>query len=231
LQWLRIQREVKALGGKLIAVGAPDQLQTVSDLPGWTIAEGTAGHSTVMDTVLRQNDLMDREATEALARGGEGVGARLRYDMKKGVIKLNPEVRADPVGAIARDYWQGPASERRIVVAATKRDVAQLNDAIRAEGLARAGWAHPGGQDFSLDPATVRRYGIIARFLPGVNGRKDRVEVSLELGIGERVILTEAHGDPDLPRSSLGTVVATRKTEIDVQFDGRDAPPCKVRCD
>ena len=34
-QWARIAGVVKAMGGKLIAVGDPEQLQPVSDLPGW----------------------------------------------------------------------------------------------------------------------------------------------------------------------------------------------------
>ncbi|WP_419738644.1 AAA family ATPase [Ruegeria sp.] len=228
-QWARLQRQVAAMGGKLIAVGDPDQFQPVSDLPGWSIAEQAVGHSTVMDTVLRQSALMDREATEALARGGEGVGAALRYYMEKGALKLGPEVRADPVGAIAREYWRRPARDSRIALAATNRDVARLNDAIRGEALARG--AQEGRQGDTqgdtqgdIDPATVRHYGTITRVFAGVEGRKERVVVPLELGVGERIMLTQAHRDPDLPRSALGTVIATREAEIDVQFDGRTGP-------
>ena len=207
-------------------------MQPVSDLPGWAIAERAVGQSVVMDTVLRQSDLMDREATEALARGGAGVAAALRYYAKKGAVRFEPEVQADPVGAIARGYWRDgpglrpfetsiappeqssadaePDRTSRIALAATNRDVAQLNDAIRFEGLA--------GQ--SIDPATVRRYGSITRVFAGAEGQKERVEVPLELGVGERIMLTEAHSELGLPKSSFGTVVATRETGIDVLFDG-----------
>ena len=213
-QWSRLQRQVAALGGKLIAVGDPDQLQPVSDLPGWAVAEGAVGASVVMDTVLRQTDLMDREATEALARGGEGVAAALRYYAQKGAVRLDPEVQADPVGAIARAYWQGQSSDSRIAVAATHRDVAQLNDAIRQGGLAKG----------AIDVATIRRYGTITRVFTGVEGRREQVEVPLDLGVGERIILTEAHRDLGLPRSSFGTVVATRERDFDIHFDGQADP-------
>ena len=219
-QWSRLQRQVAALGGKLIAVGDPDQLQPVSDLPGWAIAERAAGHSVVMDTVLRQKELMDREATEALARGGEGVAAALRYYAQKDAVKLDPEVRGDPVGAIARAYWNGSGS--RIAVAGTNRDVAQLNDAIRLEGLAKGKIGPNAGTDpnAGIDGGSVRRYGTITREFAGAGGRRERVAVPLDLGVGERIILTGPHGDPGLSRSSLGAVVATRDRDIDVLFDG-----------
>ncbi|WP_170565706.1 AAA family ATPase [Ruegeria atlantica] len=207
-QWSRIQRQVAAMGGKLIAMGDPDQFQPVSDLPGWAVAEQAVGQSVVMDTVVRQKVRMDREATEALARGGEGVGAALRYYAKRGAIKLDPEVRADPIGAIARDYWDGNGS--RIAVAATNRDVAHLNDAIRLNGLEQG----------AVLASTVRRYGTITRVFTGVEGGREQATIPLDLGVGERIILTKAHFDLGLSRSSFGTVVATREREIDVVFDG-----------
>ena len=209
-QWSRIQRQVAAMGGKLIAVGDPEQLQPVSDLPGWAIAERAAGRSEVVDTVLRQDDPMDREATEALARGGDGVAKALQYYAQKGAMMLEPEIQADPIGVIARNYWKGPVNHSRIAVAATRRDVAQLNDAIRFEAMAIG----------IVDPRKVRSYARITREFTGVEGGKDRVAVPLELGVGERIILTEAHAGSGMPRSSFGTVTATREREIEVAFDG-----------
>jgi len=36
-QWPRLQARVEAIGGKLIAVGDPEQLQRVNDLSGWRL--------------------------------------------------------------------------------------------------------------------------------------------------------------------------------------------------
>ena len=38
-QWARLADRVQAMGGKLIAVGDPEQLQPISDLPGWDAVE------------------------------------------------------------------------------------------------------------------------------------------------------------------------------------------------
>ena len=213
-QWSRIQRQVASMGGKLIAVGDPEQLQPVADLPGWAVAERAVGRTEVVDTVLRQDDPMDREATEALARGADGVATALHYYAEKGAVRLEPEIQADPVGAIARNYWKGPVNHSRIAVAATRRDVAQLNDAIRFEALTAG----------IIKPASVQHYDRITRVFSGVEGGQDRVSVRLDLGVGERIILTAAHAGSGMPRSSFGTVTATREREIDVAFDGHADP-------
>ena len=154
--WARIQERVLAMGGKLVAVGDPDQLQPVSDMPGWAIAERAAGqgHVTVIDHVVRQSNRLDAEATRRLALGGANVEDAVRHYAESGAVRLEGDVRADPVAAAARahagDMAANPAGTR-MTVAFTNRDVHALNDAIRAEALSRG----------AISPDTVRNYGRI----------------------------------------------------------------------
>ena len=218
--WARIQERILAMGGKLVAVGDPDQLQPVSDMPGWAVAERAAGqgHVTVIDHVVRQSDPLDAEATRCLARGGADVAAAVRHYHARGAVRLEGGVRADPVAALA-DAFVGDMADRadgtRMAVAYTNRDVGALNDAIRAVALSRG----------AIDPATVRRYGTVHRRARGDDGRWRVTPVPRDLGVGDRIALTRPNRDLGLPRSSFGTVTATRADGVDVRFDGRGGAP------
>ena len=89
-QWARIAGVVSAMGGKLIAVGDPEQLQPVSDLPGWAAVErgvrqATAGAPVAaLSSVRRQRSMADRMATEALARGGAEIAPAIRHYIDQG---------------------------------------------------------------------------------------------------------------------------------------------------
>ena len=114
-QWARIAGVVEAMGGKLIAVGDPAQLQPVSDLPGWAAVERGAGQATAgapvaaLSSVRRQRSLADRMATEALARGGAEIAPAIRHYINKGALRLNSGVLNDPVSALAAAYYKtGP---------------------------------------------------------------------------------------------------------------------------
>ena len=93
-QWARIAGVVSAMGGKLIAVGDPEQLQPVSDLPGWAavergVSQATAGAPVAaLSSVRRQRSMADRMATEALARGGAEIAPAIRHYIDKGALRL-----------------------------------------------------------------------------------------------------------------------------------------------
>ena len=217
--WSRVQERVLAMGGKLIAVGDPDQLQPVSDMPGWAIAERAAGqgHVTVIDHVVRQSDRLDAEATRCLALGGANVEHAVRHYGRKGVLRLEGEVRADPVAAAARahvDDMEAHAAGTRMSIAYTNRDVAALNDAIRAEALSRG----------AIEPETVRNYGRIRRVDRGDGGQPRMTFASRDLGVGDRIVLTRASAAWGLPKSSFGTVTMTQEDGIIAVFDGREVP-------
>ena len=88
-QWSRLQAQIEAMGGKLIAVGDPEQLQPVMDLSGWGLAEravvASGGTVPVMDLVIRQRDETDAQATAALAHCDEkSIRAGLRHYVETG---------------------------------------------------------------------------------------------------------------------------------------------------
>ena len=119
-QWARIAGVVKAMGGKLIAVGDPEQLQPVSDLPGWAAVERGVSQATrgapvaALSSVRRQRSMADRMATEALARGGAEIAPAIRHYIDKGALRLECGVLNDPVGALAAAYYKtGPGKAAR----------------------------------------------------------------------------------------------------------------------
>ena len=221
-QWARIAGVVKAMGGKLIAVGDPEQLQPVSDLPGWAAVERGVSQATrgapvaALSSVRRQRSMADRMATEALARGGAEIAPAIRHYIDKGALRLECGVLNDPVGALAAAYYKtGPgkapdgAGCARLALACTNREVWALNDAIRAQALARG----------EIDQAGIRDYGTITR-IDRTTPTHERIAVPLAVGPGDRVMLTRPHRGLDLPRSAFGTVAATRAGEIDLLVDG-----------
>ena len=221
-QWARIAGVVSAMGGKLIAVGDPEQLQPVSDLPGWAavergVSQATAGAPVAaLSSVRRQRSMADRMATEALARGGAEIAPAIRHYIDKGALRLERGVLNDPVSALAAAYYKtGPGTAAtgagcaRIALAYTNREVWALNDAIRAQALARG----------EIDQAGIRDYGTITR-IDRTTPTHERIAVPLALGPGDRVMLTRPHRGLDLPRSAFGTVVDTRADGIDLLVDG-----------
>ena len=222
-QWMRIAGVVAAMGGKLIAVGDPEQLQPVSDLPGWAavergVSQATAGAPVAaLSSVRRQRSMADRMATEALARGGAEIAPAIRHYIDKGALRLDSGVLNDPVSALAAAYYKtGPGKAHtgagcaRLALAYTNREVWALNDAIRAQALARG----------EIDQAGIRDYGTITR-IDRTTPTHERIAVPLALGPGDRVMLTRPHRALDLPRSAFGTVAATRADGIDLLVDGR----------
>ena len=221
--WSRVQERVLAMGGKLVAVGDPDQLQPVSDMPGWAIAERAAGqgHVTVIDHVVRQADRLDAEATRRLALGGENAELAVRHYQDKDALRIEGEVRADPVAAAARaharDMEDNPGGTR-MSLAFTNRDVHALNDAIRAEALARG----------AIAPETVRNYGRIERRVRGDDGELRITYAPRDLGVGDRIMTVKASEAWGLPKSAFGTVTRTYEddqtgaTGVYAVFDGRE---------
>ena len=222
-QWLRIQDRVSAMGGKLVAVGDPDQLQPVSDVAGWHPAERGVGvgRVAVIDRVMRQRRAGDVLATETLAHGGEGVADAIRHYGDSGCLHLDSGTLADPVAALAKAYFASGTGERgdadpeetRVALAYTNRDVRRLNAAIRKQAI-RLG---------TVDGTAERDYGMIAR-IDRSGDMPQRVEVPLGLAPGDRIMLTGPHRELGLPRSSFGTVTATREGVIDVEMDGAGKP-------
>ena len=216
-QWARIQSRVLGMGGKLVAIGDPEQLRPVGDLSGWAAAEFAANEIPVIGQVLRQNDEGDRAAVTALARGRDGIAKGLDHFLASGAVRLEPEVLADPVTALAAACWDGPADASRIALAFSNRDVDALNAAIRAEAVAKSRVDDANAIDVKI--ARERRVKA-----PGGGARTWRTEVTIRIGAGDRVLLTRPAPELGLPRSGFGTVTDVAGGRIEILVDGREEP-------
>ena len=216
-QWARIQSRVLAAGGKLVAIGDPEQLRPVGDLAGWASAAFAAHDIPVIDQVLRQRDQGDRAAVTALARGRNGIQAGLDHFLSSGSVRLEPEVLKDPVAALAGAYWDGPEDASRIALAYSNRDVDRLNEAIRAVALSKGLVSDADAVEVGI--ARERRVRIA-----GGGARVWRQDTKIRIGAGDRVLLTRPAPEIGLPRSGFGTVTRVADGRITVQVDGRDAP-------
>lgn len=83
--WVRIQAQVDRLGGKLIAVGDPEQVQPVGGASTFKAVEDQVG-SAIIGIVRRQKDPLERAATMDLASGAAGAEQALRFYHRKGSI-------------------------------------------------------------------------------------------------------------------------------------------------
>ena len=216
-QWARVQSRVLAMGGKLVAIGDPEQLRPVGDLPGWASAAFAAHDIPVVDQVLRQAGEADRAAVTALARGRDGIRAGLDHFLASGAVRLEPEVLADPVAALAAGYWDGPEEASRIALAYSNHDVDRLNEAIRAEAVSRGIVNDAGAVEVMI--ARERRWRSA-----GGGAHVRREEAKIRLGPGDRVLLTRPAPEIGLPRSGFGTVTEVADGRVTVQVDGRQEP-------
>ncbi|WP_299085778.1 AAA family ATPase [uncultured Ruegeria sp.] len=208
--WARVQSRVEALGGKLVAVGDPEQLQPVSESSALLALQDLIGF-TVMDEVVRQDNLLEREASKQLARGGDEAISALQFYYKKGDIQFTEDMDG-AVAQIRQRYFEDGEPAERIALAYTNRDVWVLNEALRGEAIKRGVL---GDQE--------KTYGEIVRILRD-GDREHQIRLPLQLRDGDRVIFTEAHRDLRIPKSSFGTVQAIRDREVDILIDKASKP-------
>ncbi|WP_300074112.1 AAA family ATPase [uncultured Ruegeria sp.] len=210
--WARVQSRVDALGGKLIAVGDPEQLQPVSESAALLALQDRIGF-TVMDEVVRQDNLLEREASRQLARGGDEAISALRFYHDKGDIRFTEDT-GGAIAQIQERYFEAGGSGKggnKIALAYTNRDVWALNDALRGEAITRG-----------LLGDQEKDCGEIIRTLRD-GDRERQIRVPLVLRDGDRVIFTAAHRGLTIPKSSLGTVQAIREHEVDILLDSADS--------
>ena len=216
-QWARVQSRVLAAGGKLVAIGDPEQLRPVGDLSGWASAASTVHTLPVIDQVLRQRDDGARAAVTALARGRNGIQAGIDHFLAIGAVRLEPEVLADPVAALATAYWEGPEDASRIALAYSNRDVDRLNEALRAAAVSKGIVNDAAAIEVAI--ARERRVRIA-----GGGARVWRQDARIRIGAGDRVLLTRPAPELGLPRSGFGTVTKAADGRITVLVDGREQP-------
>ena len=209
--WARVQDRVLKMGGKLIAVGDPEQLQPVSQASAYKSIEAEIG-SEIIAEVRRQKDTDEQKFTKQFTLGGkEAVEALHGYADRGAVVFLEDEAAC--IAAISKDYAdRGAAGESKTVMAYTNRDVNVLNDQIHSDRV----------ESGAVNPDTVQDYGLIER-VDRSTGAPRRTTLALHLGEGDRVIFKQAHADLRIPKSAFADVVATRTGEVDLLIDG-DVP-------
>ena len=208
--WARVQSRVEAMGGKLIAVGDPEQLQPVSESSALLALQDRIGF-TVMDEVVRQDNLLEREASRQLARGGDEAISALRFYHDKGDIRFTEDT-SGAIAQIQERYFEDGGPSDRIALAYTNRDVWAMNDALRGEAIKRGVL---GDQE--------QNCGEIVRIMRD-GDRERQIRVTLMLRSGDRVMFTAAHRGLTIPKSSLGTVQAIRDHEVDILVDKAAKP-------
>jgi Ti-type conjugative transfer relaxase TraA len=205
--WARVQGQVAAMGGKLIAVGDPEQLQPVNDTSAFLAVQERIG-VTVMDEIVRQNNPLEREASRGFALGKAEAKAAIGYYAGAGNVHFVEGANAAISGIVGR-YFEGDTTpENRVAVALSNKDVWALNTALRGEAVERG------------VVTDTRNFGEIIRIERGYDKPDRRVSVPLDVGAGDRLMFTAAHRSLGIPKSSLGTVTGVRAGEIDLVVDG-----------
>ena len=212
--WARVQGQVAAMGGKLIAVGDPEQLQPVNDTSAFLAVQERIG-VTVMDEIVRQTNPSERKASRGFALGAAEAKAAIKYYEGAGYVHFVDGVK-DEIGSvdaaiagILERYFEGDtAPENRVAVALSNKDVWALNAALRGKAVERG------------VVTETRSFGEIIRIVRGFDKPDRRVSVPLDVGAGDRLIFTAAHRSLGIPKSSLGTVTGVRAGEIDLLVDG-----------
>lgn len=127
----RVLDAANRVGAKVILVGDAEQLQPIQ--AGCPFRSLSDAHGVArIDTVRRQSQGWQREATQALSRG-EGWAALSAYD-SRGHTHLGAE--ASLVPALVSNYLSGELASS-MILAHRKKDVAMLNRAVRSERIAR----------------------------------------------------------------------------------------------
>ncbi|WP_298937992.1 AAA family ATPase [uncultured Ruegeria sp.] len=210
--WARVQKRIDALGGKLVAVGGPGQLQPTSESSAQLVLmdQEQIGF-TAMYEVIRQENHLERHASKQLEEGGSEAISALRFYHDKGDIRFTEDV-SGAIAQIAQRYFERGAPGKRIALAYTNRDVWALNAALRSEAGQRGELQGP-----------ERDCGEIVRILR--DGERERkIHLSLKLRTGDRIMFTASHRGLRIPKSSFGTVQAIRAQQVDILIDKHTRP-------
>ena len=205
--WSRVQDRIAVLGGKLIAVGDPAQLQPVSSSNAWMAVQSKVG-CTVIDHARRQVSEQERRWTEGFAAGGSKASAAIKGYADSGAVRFEDTAEI-AIQRLADSYYTtGKPGETRLALAYTRDDVARLNTAIRQKALARG----------VVNARTEHSYGTAERMVRGKQVSRDLV-----FGEGDRVVFEAANAGLGITRNTTGTVIQTGTARLVVRLDGAEA--------
>ncbi len=196
----RILAQAEERGAKVVLLGDPDQLKAIAAGDAF---RGLLEHhpSARIDTIRRQHEPWQREASEHLA-GGRVATALDTYE-EAGRLHWSDgraAAQADLLRAWQHDRGQDPAGSQ-LILAYRNVEVAQLNDAVRAIRTA-AGELGPTVRVGTIDLAAGDR----VVFLRNDNQGRDVVNLDAATVRGVR-------------NGTLGTVVAAEPNRLAVRLD------------
>lgn len=209
--WSRFQERVNAMGGKIIVAGDRAQMPPVNDTSALGHVVSLTGVTAITE-VVRQKDERDRAAIQILSQGVEGVGPALRHFAEQGYVRISDRA-ADAKAKIVEGYFEGTTPEQywkvnghqRIAIAHTNADVDDLNTKLQARAM-ELGFVSTEAED-SL---TISR-------------RRDG-KTPIQIRVGDRVRFTRPSSEAGVSRSSLGTVLSIRGSDIILDVDGHGEP-------
>ena len=118
--WDRVQRQVSRMGGKLIAVGDPEQLQPVLDTGAFPHLMSRIG-GPVIGTIRRIRDAKDRAATVAFAQGQAAAKRALAHYRSTGAI-VECADRGAAIEALAAAYFEASTAPAAAAAGGQARD-------------------------------------------------------------------------------------------------------------
>ena len=191
----RVLAEARKSGAKVVLVGDARQLQPIeAGAPFRAIVEriGVAN----IETIIRQREEWARKASMDLAQGRVQTG--LAAYQERGHVRFEAS-REEAKRAIARDWMAGRKDGKdAIVLAHTRADVRDLNEAIR-KARAEAG-----------------ELGKAAAFQTGQGKR--------EFAAGDRIVFLKNDRELGVKNGTLGTVEAAEAGRLTVVLDGDRRP-------
>ena len=190
----RVLAEARKSGAKVVLVGDARQLQPIeAGAPFRAIVERTGVAN--IETVIRQREEWARKASMDLAQGRVQTG--LAAYLERGHVRFEAS-REEAKRAIALDWVAAPEQAwDKIVLAHTRADVIELNEAIRR---ARAGKGE---------------LGQAAAFQTGQGKR--------EFAAGDRIVFLKNDRELGVKNGTLGTVEAAEAGRLTVVLDGDKA--------
>ncbi len=192
----RVLAEARKAGAKVVLVGDAQQLQPIeAGAPFRAIASPNRIGFAEIGTIRRQREKWAQTASEAFAGGDAQTG--LAAYRERGHVRFEAS-REEAKAAIARDWMAGRKDgQDAIVLAHTRADVRDLNEAIRR---ARA-------EKGELSGAAAFQTG---------QGRR-------EFAAGDRIVFLKNDRELGVKNGTLGTVEAAEADRLTVVLDGDKA--------
>jgi Ti-type conjugative transfer relaxase TraA len=197
----RVLAEARKAGAKVVLVGDAQQLQPIeAGAPFRAIASPNRIGFAEIGTIRRQREKWAQTASEAFAGGDARTG--LAAYRERGHVRFEAS-REEAKAAIARDWMAGRKDgQDAIVLAHTRADVRDLNEAIRRTRAEKG----------ELSGAAAFQTG---------QGKR-------EFAAGDRIVFLKNDRELSVKNGTLGTVEAAEADRLTVVLDGGKANPQRV---